>query len=131
VAMLWDGLAGSTLAAVIDPERRVGGCSGESGAGLRGRGAAFLLLGAPILLAPAIIAWNEAAATGGGACRGPYCVAVLPVSLCVLGWMIYNDLRFDSPSEFGQRYNWPVIGRIPSSISSLRFLWFNFSVSIF
>ena len=121
---------GALWRAVIDPERRVWWVAAASLAlGFAVGARPFLLLGAPILLAPAVIAWNEAAATGRR--RLPWALlvsAVLPVSLCVLGLMIYNDLRFDSPLEFGQRYQ--LAGDRQDTIQhfSLRFLWFNFCV---
>jgi tetratricopeptide (TPR) repeat protein len=121
---------GAIWRAVIDPARRVWWVAAASLAlGFAVGARPFLLLGAPILLVPAVIAWNEAAATGRR--RLPWAVvvaAVLPLALCGLGLMIYNDLRFDNPFEFGQRYQ--LAGDRQDNIQhfSLRFLWFNFCV---
>jgi tetratricopeptide (TPR) repeat protein len=121
---------GAIWRAAIDPGRRVWWVAAASLAlGFAVGARPFLLLGAPILLVPAVIAWNEAAATGRR--RLPWAeaaAAVLPLALCGLGLMIYNDLRFDSPFEFGQRYQ--LAGDRQDNIQhfSLRFLWFNFCV---
>jgi Flp pilus assembly protein TadD len=79
-----------------------------------------LLLGAVILLAPVVQAWREkrrvwpllAAAAG-------------PMVLIGAGLMFYNELRFDNPLEFGQRYQLPLVVH---QQFSLRYLWFNFRV---
>ena len=116
--------------AVIDPGRQAWWVAAASLAlGLAVGARPFLILGAPILLAPAVVAWNEAAAHGRR--RLPWALlvaAVIPVSLCLLGLMVYNDLRFDSPFEFGQRYQ--LAGDRQDTIQhfSRRFLWFNFCV---
>jgi tetratricopeptide (TPR) repeat protein len=116
--------------AVIDPERRGWWMAAASLAlGFAVGARPFLILGAPILLLPAGLAWNEATATGRrGVPWSLLAAAVLPVSLCLLGLMVYNDLRFDSPFEFGQRYQ--LAGDRQDTIQhfSLRFLWFNFCV---
>ena len=121
---------GAIWRAVVDPVRRewwVVAASLALGFAVGAR--PFLLLGAPLLLVPAVIAWNEEASTGRR--RLPWrllATAVLPVSLCVLGLMIYNDLRFDNPLEFGQTYQ--LAGDRQDNIQhfSLRYLWFNFCV---
>lgn len=116
--------------AVNDPERRAWWVAGASLAlGFAVGARPFLLLGAPVLLVPAGIAWCQAAPAEKR--RLPWAAlaaAVVPVSLCVLGLMLYNDLRFDSPFEFGQRYQ--LAGDRQDTIQhfSPRFLWFNFCV---
>jgi len=82
-----------------------------------------LLFGAVILLAPVIQAWRErrriwsllAAAMG-------------PIIVVGIGVLVYNDLRFDSPFDFGWR--WALAGdrQINVQSFSLRYLWFNFRV---
>ena len=120
---------GAVWRAVIDPGRRVRWVAAASLAlGFAVGARPFLLLGAPILLVPAAIAWNEAATTDR---RRPWAIvvaAMLPLALCGLGLMVYNDLRFDSPFEFGQRYQ--LAGGRQDIVQhfSLRFLWFNFCV---
>ncbi len=80
-----------------------------------------LLFGAVILLMPVVHAWPEwrrvwrllVAATG-------------PIILIGLGLMLYNSRRFDSPLEFGLRYQLAPFH--PQQYFSLRYLWFNFRV---
>jgi Flp pilus assembly protein TadD len=63
-----------------------------------------LLLGAIILLIPVVRVWR---ADAGGAPRGTVSLlaaAVVPLILILLGLMLYNQLRFDSPFEFGMHY---------------------------
>jgi tetratricopeptide (TPR) repeat protein len=57
------------------------------------------LFGAVALLAPVIQAWRER--------RQVWAVltaATVPIALIGLGLMLYNELRFDNPFEFGYRY---------------------------
>jgi tetratricopeptide (TPR) repeat protein len=121
---------GAIWRAVIDPGRRVWWVVAASLAlGFAVGARPFLLLGAPILLAPAFVEWKESAAAGRR--RLPWtavAAAVLPIALCGLGLMVYNELRFNSPFEFGQRYQ--LAGDRQDNIQhfSLRFLWFNFCV---
>jgi tetratricopeptide (TPR) repeat protein len=116
--------------AVVDPGRRMWWVAAASLAlGFAVGARPFLILVAPILLMPAIIAWNEASTTGRR--RLPWdllAAAVLPVSLCLVGLMIYNELRFGNPLEFGQTYQ--LAGDRQDNIQhfSLRFAWFNFCV---
>ncbi len=121
---------GATWRAVIDPKWRVWWVVAASlSLGFAVGARPFLLLGAPLLLVPAVLAWNDSAA--GGRRRVSWdlvAAAVLPITLCVLGLMVYNYLRFDNPLEFGQRYQ--LAGDRQDNIQhfSLRFLWFNFCV---
>lgn len=120
---------GAVWRALVEPDRRVWWVAAASLAlGLAVGARPFLILGAAALLVPAAIAWNQAPA---GRRRLPWALlvaAALPLALCVLGLMVYNDLRFDSPFEFGQRYQ--LAGDRQDTIQhfSLRFLWFNFCV---
>lgn len=63
-----------------------------------------LLFGAVVLLIPVVQAWRTT--KGGAPSRivSLLAAAVVPVTLIVGGLMIYNQLRFDSPFEFGWRY---------------------------
>ncbi|MGD1019290.1 MAG: tetratricopeptide repeat protein [Verrucomicrobiia bacterium] len=82
-----------------------------------------LLPGAVILLVPVAQAWREhrkiwallAAATG-------------PIMLIGVGLMLYNELRFNSPFEFGIHYQLNKNGQITAQLFGLRYLWFNFRV---
>jgi len=82
-----------------------------------------LLFGAVILLAPVAQAWRE---------RQKVWVSLLaatgPIMLIGLGLMIYNFLRFDSPFEFGFRYQLSGVRQLAQRFFNLRYLWFNFRV---
>jgi tetratricopeptide (TPR) repeat protein len=82
-----------------------------------------LLFGAVILLVPVAQAWRERRRVG------PLLVAAIgPIALIGLGLMLYNLLRFDSPFEFGVRYELAGERQLTRQCFSLRFLWFNFRV---
>jgi tetratricopeptide (TPR) repeat protein len=82
-----------------------------------------LLFGGAVLLVPVVQAWRErrkfwaslVAATG-------------PIAIIGLGLMLYNWLRFDSPFEFGWRYQLAIKQQLTQQVFSLRYLWFNFRV---
>ncbi len=64
-----------------------------------------VLYGAVILLVPVAAAWRQS--PGGPGRWGPWAslaAALVPISLCGLGIMLYNFLRFGSAFEFGQSY---------------------------
>jgi tetratricopeptide (TPR) repeat protein len=42
--------------------------------------------------------------------------------------MVYNALRFDSPFDFGARYQLGAVSVLTTRLFSLRYLWFNFRV---
>jgi tetratricopeptide (TPR) repeat protein len=89
----------------------------------------FLLFGTAILLVPVGLAWSRPAATGRP--RLPWAMlaaALLPLVLCGLGLLLYNHLRFDSPFEFGQRYQLAGDRQDTARHFSLDYLWFNFCV---
>jgi tetratricopeptide (TPR) repeat protein len=52
--------------------------------------------------------------------------AVIPLALIGLGLMLYNCLRFDSPFEFGWRYQLAGLRQDTGSPFHLRYLWYNF-----
>ena len=89
-----------------------------------------LLFGAAILGVPVVLAWRERIAANS---RTPpwslMAAAVIPLTMCGLGLMLYNDLRFGDPLEFGQRHQ--LQGeRVDASMIffSPRYLWFNLRV---
>ena len=88
-----------------------------------------LLFGTAILLVPLAQAWRQRATQGlrqpPGACLA---AALLPLVLCGLGLLLYNDLRFDNPFDFGQRYQLAGDRQDAARHFSLGFLWFNFRV---
>jgi tetratricopeptide (TPR) repeat protein len=88
-----------------------------------------LLFGAVILLMSAVQAWRAGAAAGS---RRQIWVLFLaaagPIMLIGMGLMLYNDLRFGSPLEFGQRYQLAAERQDTMQHFSPRYLWFNFRV---
>ena len=82
-----------------------------------------LLFGAVILLVPVAQAWRERRTV-----LAPLLAAMLPLALSGLGLMFYNALRFDSPFEFGFRYQLAGDPRLARQFFSLRYLWFNFRI---
>jgi tetratricopeptide (TPR) repeat protein len=84
------------------------------------------LFGAVILLAPVIQAWQQRRRVG------PLLMAaIVPITLIGLALMLYNELRFDSPFEFGLRYQLGGAAQITAQQFSPRYLWFNFRVNFF
>ena len=116
--------------ALHDPARRGWWLAAASLAlGLAVGARPFLLLGAAILLVPVGLAWSQPAATGRRRLPwGMLAAALLPVVLCGLGLMLYNQLRFDSPFEFGQRYQLAGDRQDTARHFSLDYLRFNFCV---
>ena len=81
-----------------------------------------LLFAGVIVLVPVI--WGLAPSG-----RGRLLVAAAgPMALCGIGLMLYNDLRFGNPFDFGQLYQLAVDyqGAVPHFSPS--YLWFNFCV---
>ena len=82
----------------------------------------WLLLGAVILLAPVAKAWID---------RRPIwallVAATVPITIIGFGLMLYNSLRFDSPFEFGWRYELAG-GPHTERHFSADYLWFNLRV---
>jgi tetratricopeptide (TPR) repeat protein len=110
--------------ALHEPERRARWLVAASVAyGLAVGARPSVLFGAVILLVPLAQAWRERrrvwavllAATG-------------PILLIGLGLMLYNARRFDSPFEFGWRYQVTAVRQLTRQNFSPRFLWFNFRV---
>jgi len=78
-----------------------------------------LLFGAIILLVPVVQARYERRPVGA-----LLVAAIGPLTVIGLGLMLYNAMRFDSPFEFGVRYQ--LAGTSFPQFFSVRFLWFNF-----
>jgi tetratricopeptide (TPR) repeat protein len=91
-----------------------------------------LLLGAVILLAPVAQAWRERLVASTRHERRQVWALLIaamgPILLIGLGLMLYNALRFDSPFEFGFRYQLNGERQVTGQFFSLRYLWFNFRV---
>ena len=82
-----------------------------------------LLFGAVVLLVPIAQAWRERRRVG------PLLIAAtVPMTLIGVGLMGYNLLRFDSPFEFGARYQLAGEQQLTRQFFSLRYLWFNFRI---
>jgi tetratricopeptide (TPR) repeat protein len=80
-----------------------------------------LLFGAVVLLVPVVQSRRARRAV-----LAPLLAAVVPVALIGLGLLIYNFLRFDSPFEFGWRYQLAGMRQDTGSPFHARYLWFNF-----
>jgi len=87
-----------------------------------------LLFSTVVLLVPIALAWRRGSAAGARRPWGLVAAAVLPLLLCGLGLMLYNQLRFDSPLEFGQRYQLAGDRQDAARSFSPGYLWFNFCV---
>ncbi|MGO9245146.1 MAG: tetratricopeptide repeat protein [Verrucomicrobiia bacterium] len=82
-----------------------------------------LLLGAVALLVPVARAWRER--------RQAWAVltaATVPITLIGFGLMLYNELRFDNPFEFGIHYQMTGHSQIHEQLFSLRHFWLHLRV---
>jgi tetratricopeptide (TPR) repeat protein len=85
-----------------------------------------LLFGVIILLIPVAQAWRAAIEPGSRWRIGLLLVAAFgPVMLIGLGLMLYNNLRFDNPFEFGWHYQLTSYQNSDARQFSLHYLWFN------
>jgi tetratricopeptide (TPR) repeat protein len=85
-----------------------------------------LVFGAVILLVPIARAW-QGAAPGSRLRTAPlFLAAVVPITLIGSGLMVYNYLRFGSPSEFGWHYQLTSYQNHGAQQFGLGYLWFNF-----
>jgi Flp pilus assembly protein TadD len=110
--------------ALQEPERRCRWLAAASLAyGLAVGARPSLLFGAVILLVPVARAWRERQKVWA-----LLLAAAGPIALIGLGLMVYNLLRFDSPFEFGYRYQLAGDRQVGLQFFSLRYLWFNFRV---
>jgi tetratricopeptide (TPR) repeat protein len=82
-----------------------------------------LLFGAVILLATVAQAWRERQQVWP-----MLAAATVPITLIGLGLMLYNDLRFDNPLEFGLHYQLTAEPQLKRQFFNPHFLWFNFQV---
>jgi len=110
--------------ALHQPERRGRWLVAASGLyGLAVGSRPSLLFGAVILLVPLLQSWRERRKIGA-----QLMAAIVPITLIGLGLMLYNDLRFGSPFEFGQRYQIAGERQFTRQFFNLRYLWFNLRV---
>jgi Tfp pilus assembly protein PilF len=115
---------GAVWCALHQPERSSRWLAAASVAyGLAVGARSSLLLGAVILLVPVVHAWRG---------RRPdwtvLVAATVPIVLIGLGLMIYNELRFDNPFEFGWHYQLAGARQDRGRHFSLQYFWFNFRV---
>ena len=82
-----------------------------------------LLFGSVALLVPVAHAWRERRPTWAA-----LMAATVPITLIGLGLMLYNELRFDNPFEFGWRHQLTSDRQITRPAFSPHFFWFNFRV---
>ena len=94
---------------------------------------ATYLFGAACLLVPVLLGLRpDAASEGGGPSRiARACAAILPVGLVTAGLLLYNDLRFDSPFEFGYHFAFSGANESNSTHFSPSFVWFNCRAYLF
>jgi tetratricopeptide (TPR) repeat protein len=81
-----------------------------------------LLLGGVALLSPVLQAWRERQRVWKS-----FLAAIGPIALIGLGLMLYNQVRFDNPFEFGLRYQLAPTPQLGMRFFSLRNLWPNLS----
>ncbi|HXC35019.1 MAG TPA: tetratricopeptide repeat protein [Candidatus Acidoferrales bacterium] len=86
-----------------------------------------LLFGAVVLLAPVIQAWRDRAGSGQlSRVIILIAAAVVPIALVGMGLMLYNDLRFGNPLEFGWHYQLNQNDQASVRQFSAHYLWFDF-----
>lgn len=115
-------------AALHRPARRIGCLLLASLAyGLAVGARQSLLFGAIILLVPVLQVWFEAPGTvSRRQVVASIFSAIGPIVLIGIGLMAYNDLRFDSPFEFGRRYQLTEDYESTTAQQlSIHYLWFN------
>jgi tetratricopeptide (TPR) repeat protein len=110
--------------ALHEPRRRSGWLAAASVAyGLAVGARPSLLFGAVILLVPVVQSWPERRQM-----MARLVAATVPIALIGVGLMLYNAARFDSPFEFGLRYQLAGQRQATQQLFSLHNLWFNFRV---
>ena len=104
---------GGIWRALHEPERAWRWLAAASAAyGLAVAARQNLLFGAVALLVPVVQAWRERQRIWP-----VLAAAIVPITLIGLGLMLYNQLRFDNPFEFGVRYQLAGDRRSPGSAS--------------
>ncbi|MBI5424409.1 MAG: hypothetical protein HZA32_09970 [Opitutae bacterium] len=83
-----------------------------------------VLLGAAMLLVPALYAWRRDRADWVGV-RRLVLAAVLPVTVAGLALLSYNWLRFENPLEFGQRYQLAGVDNTQVTFFGGNFFWYH------
>jgi tetratricopeptide (TPR) repeat protein len=116
LAAIWRGLH--------EPERRCRWLTVASLAyGLAVGARPSLLFGAVILLVPVAQTWRERK------CVWPlFTAAIVPIALIGLGLMLYNELRFRNPFEFGLHYALDAGRAVTQQHFRLQYLWYNLRV---
>ncbi len=115
---------GGIWCALHEPKRRCQWLAAASVAyGLAVAARPNLLFGAVILLVPVSQAWRERRQIWIS-----LMAATVPITLIGLGLMLYNDLRFGNPFEFGLRYALDADHQDARQYFNLNYLWFNLRV---
>lgn len=86
-----------------------------------------ILFGATALFIPVVQAWRLAGAGSRRQTALLFAAAAGPIALIGSGLMLYNDLRFGNPFDFGWRYQ--INGLYNATTAhqlSLRYFWFSF-----
>lgn len=83
-----------------------------------------VLLGAAVLLVPALYAWRRDRADFA-TLRRLGLAAVLPVTLAGLALLAYNWLRFGNPLEFGQKYQLAGVDNTQVKFFGGTFFWYH------
>ena len=116
---------GAVWCALHDTERRYRWLMAASATyGLAIGARPSLLFGGMILLVPVVCAWRERRSIWAA-----LMAATIPITLIGLGLMLYNDLRFDNPFEFGQRYQLGGNRSVTLQYFNLHYFWFDFLVN--
>ncbi len=85
-----------------------------------------LLFGVVVFLLPAFQAWQHATTTNSWKRAIALSAAAAgPLTAVGLGLMIYNDLRFGNPFEFGWRYQLTNVNQDAAGQFNFHYLWFN------
>jgi hypothetical protein len=95
---------------------------------------ATYVFGAACLLVP--VWWSTKGAESGRMreVEGPLaraCAAIVPVGLVVAALLLYNELRFGNPFEFGQRLTLSGVKEMGRTHFSLSYIWFNCRAYLF
>jgi hypothetical protein len=119
----------------IHDERRLGWLYAASLAyGLAIASRPSYLYGGACLLIPLAAGIRERSPLQGGGAAGGWpraCAALIPVGLVMFGLILYNQLRFGSPFEFGQQYELSGLNETTATHFSLSYLLFNCRAYLF
>ena len=120
---------GAVWLALHDPGRRKWWLAAASLAlGLALGARPSLLFGTVIVLIPVWRAWRERPAGRRTLPWGLLAAALVPLFVCGLALLLYNQRRFDDPFQFGERYQLAGDRQDVAGHFSPRYFWFDFCV---